>query len=272
MQDVAALGFEGEIADVDIFMSSANRALALIYSDRAVTKETEISYEAPRVLSYIPNYRHTGGKKTTFRLSGAAYSFKSTGNGFYTVKDGYKSETHELYGNMSEHRGFMSGDGEITFFGDFSFSVYHLSSFESRFGSDVSDVIIYDGVDRIDAASLLPDFLSFHTLPTDSSGKAIKSAYVRENYLYLPSGFRGEIRLSYRCTAPVLSIFSPDTPINIPRDTEPLVSLLTASFMWLDDDSEKAEYYMALYRDGMKGVLRYHTREISTNYLTNGWA
>ncbi len=272
MQEVAALGFEGEVGDEDIFISSANRALGLIYSDRAVTKEAVISYEAPTVLSYLPSYRHTGGDRTVFKLRGAAYSFKSSGEGFLAVRDGGRTEEIELFGNMIEHRGHLSGEGELTFFGNYSFTVYHLTAFESRKSGDVSDVPIYDGRERLDAGELLADFLSFHTLPHDGTGRAIAGVSVRERYLYLPDGFRGEIYLTYRCAPPHLSLFSGDESLDIPRDIEPLLPLLTAAFMWLDDDSEKAEYYMALYREGMSGVLRYHTREISTDYVTNGWA
>ena len=272
MQDVAALGFEGEVGDEDIFISAANRALALIYSDRAVTRDAVISYEAPSVLSYVAKYRHTGGKEATFKLPGTAYSFKSSGTGFFTVEDGYKSETHELVGNMSEHRGFLSSEASITFFGEYSFTVYHLASFESRVSGEVSDVAIYDGRESIDVAAMLPDFLSFSALPRDSAGRSIEGVSLREGLLLLPDGFRGEIYLTYRCAPGTLSLFSPDATIDVPRDMEPLLPLLTASFMWLDDDSDKAEYYMALYRESLSGVLRYHNREISTDYITNGWA
>lgn len=272
MQDVAALAFLGEIMDEDIFISSANRALGLIYSERAVTKEAVISNEAPRVLFYLPNYRHTGGEFTSYSLLGKAYSFKSSGNGYYKITDGYKTETHELYGNMKEHRGFLSSGGEITFFGDFAFSIYHLASFADRKSGDARDVDIYDGRECLDAKAKISDFHSFTSLPKNEAGEEIPGASVREGIVYLPRGFFGEIYLTYRCTPPTLSLFSKEEEIDIPKDTEELLPLLTASFMLLDDEPDKAEYYMSLYREMLGAVLRYHTRELSSEYITNGWA
>ncbi len=272
MQDVAALGFEGGIEDDDIFISSANRALGIIYSDRPVTDEVTISYDAPGVLSYVPCYRHTGKDPATFKLPGKAYSFKCSGNGYFTVSEGYRRETREFHGNMLERHGTFADGGEITFFGDYAFAIYHLSSFDSQASLNTSDIKIYDGRERLSARDYIPDFLSFKSLPTDARGQAISGAYVREEYLYLPDNFRGEIRINYRCAPPTLSLLSPDSEIKLPRELEPLLPLLTASFMWLDDDSDRAEYYMSLYREGIAGVLRYHTREITTDYITNGWA
>ena len=272
MQDVAALAFSGGIGDEDIFISAANRALGLIYSDRPVTKEAVISYEAPKVLYYLPVYRHTGGQSVSFSLPGAAYSFKSSGSGYARIKDGYKTETLELLGNMREHRGFLSSGGEITFFGDYAFAVYHLSSFQSRTSADTRDIALFDGRERIDVKRELSDFLSFTSLPKTETGREISGVCLRESFIYLPDGYFGEIYITYRCTPPVLSLFDRDEEICVPKDTEPLLPLLTASFMLLDDEPEKAEYYMALYRDALAGVLRYQTRELSCEYLTNGWA
>ena len=272
MQDVAALAFEGGISDEDLFILSANRALGFIYSERAVTKEAVISYEAPSVLFYLPSYRHTGGDTTVFSLPGAAYSFKSSGHGFCTVKDGHKTETFELIGNTTEHRGFLTEGGEISFFGDYSFSVYHLASFESAVSSDTRDIVIYDEEEKLDVRRHLPDFLSFTALPTNAKGNLIPKSSVREGYIYLPRGFLGEIRVTYRCSPPALSLFAKDENIDIPKDAEPLLPLLTASFMMLDDDPSKAEYYMILYREAVGRLLRYHTSELSSEYLTNGWA
>jgi hypothetical protein len=42
--------------------------------------------------------------------------------------------------------------------------------------------------------------------------------------------------------------------------------------MWLDDDVQKAQYYMSLYRDLVANVKRYSTNKIDAKYSVNGWA
>ena len=51
-----------------------------------------------------------------------------------------------------------------------------------------------------------------------------------------------------------------------------MLPLLTASFMWLDDDAAKAQYYMSLYRDMVTNVKRFQTSKIDAEYRVNGWA
>jgi hypothetical protein len=51
-----------------------------------------------------------------------------------------------------------------------------------------------------------------------------------------------------------------------------MLPLLTAAFMWLDDDAGKAQYYMSLYRDLVANTKRYSSNKIDTVYRVNGWA
>jgi hypothetical protein len=63
-----------------------------------------------------------------------------------------------------------------------------------------------------------------------------------------------------------------DIQIDMPRELEHVLPLLVASFLWLDDDEAKAQYYLAIYRDLMNTVRRYGNRCINTAYYGNGWA
>ena len=58
----------------------------------------------------------------------------------------------------------------------------------------------------------------------------------------------------------------------MPEETRELLPLLVASYLWLDDDPEKAEYYRALYADGINILRRNVFRRLDNVYKTNGWA
>ena len=271
MESVAALGFESDIIEKELFFSSANRALSLIFTDREITKTVKVSRETPDIVSYVPSYRHNG-KSYTLPLRGRAYSFTSTGVGKCTVRDGYHEYSIDLSGNMSEHRGFLSDGGDITFFGEYAFTVYHLTCFAVKMCENVSDIPIYDGDDFIDFGSMYGDFLAFTSLPTDGEGKAVKGVCVSDGRIYLPRDVSGELTVRYRRTHKNITSDNLTGLIDLPRECEVLLPLLTASFMWLDDDAEKAQYYMALYRDTLGRIDSTMTSKADAIYTTNGWA
>ena len=70
-----------------------------------------------------------------------------------------------------------------------------------------------------------------------------------------------------------MSIDTPDRELDIPKELESLVPLLAAAYVWLDDDADKAQYYMSLYRDGMSAVKLYTRRAVDTGFENaTGWA
>ena len=87
-----------------------------------------------------------------------------------------------------------------------------------------------------------------------------------EEQMRVPYEYAGEIILEYRKKAPAVSINAPDAELDIPSELEHLVALVTASYVWLDDDPEKAQYYMSLYRDGMSGVKLYTRKNVDTKF------
>lgn len=270
-ESVAALGFESGIYDERLFILSSNRALELIFTEREVTREAVICADFPTPTEIFKSYIHKGGERDTFRISGVAYSFRATGSGAYTVRDKSGSFTHKLSGDGALYRGFISGDAEIVFTGEFRYSVYSLASFDSIVSKDASDIPTSAPEYPIDLEKKIPDYLAPASLPYDYFGHAVKGARIVGKTLYLPSGTSGEVRMLYRRSArPIGSDLRED--IDIPRECECLLPLLTASFMWLEDDSDMAQYYMALYKNALATVEGEVTGRLDTDYATNGWA
>ena len=125
---------------------------------------------------------------------------------------------------------------------------------------------------EIDFRDEFPDFLSFVNQIKDVRGNIVTGIVANDGILQIPMGYKGMIIVTYqRLPTPVLSS-DPDLQIDIPRELEHMLPLLVASFLWLDDDEAKAQYYLAIYRDLMNTVRRYGNRCIDTTYYGNGWA
>ena len=271
MESVSALGFEREVIEKDIFFSSARRALSLIFTDLEVTRTARVSKEPEEILIHMPKYRHTGGTKS-FPISGKAYSFASSGTGGYKINDGYREYTYSMSGNMQEHRGLIDSGGTVTFFGDHAFTVYDFTCFGTRAGEDPSLIPIYDGVEYIDIAKMWGDYLAFTSLPTDDCGRTLTNVSLREGKICIHGAVSGGITVTYRRAASDIKPDDIDAVIDIPREAEVLLPLLTSAFMWLDDDPDKAQYYMALYQSTLLTVKATMNRKIDAKYSTNGWA
>ena len=88
----------------------------------------------------------------------------------------------------------------------------------------------------------------------------------------MPSEYREELFLTYYRSPSKITGDDGNAVIDISDECAPMLPLLTASFLWLDDDAAKAQYYMSLYRDLVANVRRYSTNKIDTAYRANGWA
>ena len=144
--------------------------------------------------------------------------------------------------------------------------MYNLSVFECLPGDTEESIPYYRERVEYRISDYAPDFLSLAELPTDGRAERIECAELCGDTLILPYSFSGEVNLKYRSAPPTISNDDADKEIAIPREFLHLVSLLAASYVWLDDDTEKSQYYYSLYRDGIAGVKLYGTRCLNTEY------
>ena len=125
---------------------------------------------------------------------------------------------------------------------------------------------------EIDFAAIYPNFVSFVNQIRGMKGEIVTSIIASDGILYVPRDFAGKIIISYQRSPEAALAYEPDIRLDVPRELEHILPLLVASFLWLDDDEAKAQYYLALYRDLMNTVRRYGNRSIDTTYYGNGWA
>ncbi len=270
--EIISLGFESETESDELMISSVNRALRTIFTERPSFAEICIYQKKYSPSQRIEKIEHKSFDVDTVSYNAHCYSFICAGEGSYKICEGDTEKTINFSGENHVERGFLHGEGRIEFFGDYSFAVTNLCFFDELFGSSESDIPVLTAFCEYDMRDFCDDFLAFAFAPTDDAGASIKGASLCGNIMKIPSDFYGRINLTYKRGAKSIR-GSADEEIFVPSGCEHLLPLLAASYVWLDDDSEKAEYYMSLYREGMSAVNYYNRTGIGEGYkITNGWA
>lgn len=270
--DVAKLGFESFIEDEGCFIASANRALAMIYTDRPVCKSAVISFKGPRVTLAKEFIEHPSGAVVTVAFSGKSLSFRSNGKGVCTVTDRRGTNTIPLNTANQLTKQTVYGDGFLTFSGDYYYTIRNLAVFDDLLSDTVTDIPEYSPMREINPEDYCDDFRAFKDLPRDKSGSPVSDVKLVDGRIIAPYEFRGDLYITYYRAPKPISATNPNALIDLSKECEPMLPLLTASFMWLDDDAAKSQYYMGLYRDMIANVRRYSTNKIDTEYRVNGWA
>ena len=270
--DVAKLGFESYIEDEDCFIASANRALSLIYIDRPVSKNTVITFSGPGVSLAKEFIEHHSGESITIPCNGRAVSFRATGMGECVIRDSSGAGSVQLTGERQLVKQFINEEATITFLGDYYYTVSNLAVFEDLLSNKPVDIPEYAPYRELNPNDYCDDFRAFSTKPCDKFVNPIDSVSLIDGRIRAPFDYRGELYLTYYRTPKEIDTTNPNASIDISEECAPMLPLLTASFLWLDDDAAKAQYYMSLYRDMIANTKRYSTNKIDTEYRVNGWA
>ena len=262
-KEVAALGFEYDLSADESFLGAARRALITIYNEREICNTLTIIREAIYPIERIERIEHKSAETVRIAANGASYSFKVSGDGRLTVCCDLDRSSYSFSGSYSELYGFLLPDSYLEFSGDFDYTVYDLCFYDSIYSEGVP---IFSKEAKYKISDLADDFLGFYSLPTDEHGNEIKGARILDEYLIIPYDYSGTVYLRYRKAPPAISLDNPSQKIPIPKDIEHLPALLTASYVWLDDDAEKAAHYLSLYREGMAAAKIYGAHSSAPSY------
>ena len=271
-KEICALGFEKDIEMDEVLLFCARRAINEIYTERPVYKTAELYKNPIHLTQKINRILHGAGEDKKIAFNAKAYSFITSGIGTYTVKDTEGRRTEDFSGERIIHKGFIHGDGEIIFSGEFFYTVYDFALFSEIYSPTESDIPVYSDLIEFELKKYLPDFLVPLSAPRGEDGFPLQGARIEDGVMKIPSDYSGKIFLTYK-KAPSVLIGEADEDIVLPDGCEHLLPLLVAAYFWLDDDSEKSQYYMSLYRDGMASVRVRGPSHVNNSYQNvNGWA
>ena len=255
-EEVAALGFESEIENRSALIFCANRALRSIAALSPSFKRITFYQRVIRPISVIDEICYTPAEKDiAVPLKGAAFSLKFSGTGPLTLKERHRVTPFSLNSSYTQLRRYLpSGEGELILSGQTTFKLMDVACFEFANGLSEADIPMIQPFRAYTIPSMVEDFYGFSGLPTDENGALIAGAYFRDDTLYIPGDYEGEIHLTYRRVPGEILADAPNAKIDLSPALVHLLPLLTAAYLWLDDDASKAQFYMQMYMEGMRDV------------------
>ena len=270
--EICALGFENYAKPDASLVFAARRALTAIYGELRITGATKLHVTAKLPSSKVARLHHKGGGVETLPLSGKAYAMTASGIGCITVFDGANSSNIKFNSDSKLIRGFLKYGGRAVFSGDSSFDVYNIVTFNEVFGENVASIPDGDSHIRINVRERVGNFLGFLSPALDSNGDIIKSAVLDGGTITLPAAYDGEINIEYRRLPELPSLSALDAQIDVPKEYEMLLPLLTAFYVLLDDDEEKAEIYKKSYLEMLTCIRKGTYSLAGSGYAdVNGW-
>ena len=270
--EICALGFDDYLKLDASIVFAAKRALSAIYGELRITSRATLQVVATAPSRKVDKFHHNGGREETLPLSGKAYAMTVSGKGSVRIYDGANSKTVSFDSDSKLIKGFLHSAGKAVFHGDYSYNVYNIATYDEAFGDDLS--AIPDGRDlaEICVRDRLSDFLAFSSPPLDSKGRPIGEVQLKDGIITLPACFEGDLNITYRRCPAFPSLSSPDEPIDIPREYETLLPLLSAFYILLDEDAEKAEIYKKAYLEMLDSIKKSQYSVTGTGYANvTGW-
>lgn len=268
---VAHLGFERTVDEDALLYSAAERALATIFIDRGEKGRASVYISRPEGYRVYGRLRHRGGNEEEVELTGDAFSFRPYGAGRCVIISQATLTRVEFSGTERVVKGHIpAGAARLRFEGESDYTVTSLASFTGRFDLSLSGVPLYSPMRVIDLREHIGDIRTLAEAPRLADGRPATSVNPEGREIELPFGFEGELVIDYYRLPRVIS--RTEGEIDLPVDCAHLLPLLTAAYVWLDDDAEKSQYYMALYQSGMGAVNRAERLDSRKVYTTNGWA
>ncbi len=295
---VAQLGFWTTLEDSDRFYFAANRALLQVCKVRPLVKRCVINHKSLANLleedTFSPFEKE---EDVVFEADNAkAYYFEADGNGLLYL-EAYDAEnsTWQIFEEITlqsnqvfvPYKGFVKKQGEfvsgrvrLRFTGEYLYSIKNIALYGQLYSGEAADIPAYAAFTRYDVKQLAEDFLALCCPPIleEAENRLLNQEYEQEgdSVILLPHDRRGVYKVLYqhKPTAIVNTGATTEDTQEIDLDDElcSLMPLLVASYVWMEDEPEKAEYYMALYRERVQEIV-VSRRDTSPVLMrnTNGW-
>ena len=293
---VAQLGFEDSLEEDDRFVFAANRALLQVNALRPATSAYVINHKPMKnmVNDAIFDPLEKTDELFFYAENVKSYYFEADGNGTLYVEK-YEADAWvtigmvELTGTQgfTAYRGFIKQDGafinapvRLHFTGEYLYSVKCVAMYEYMYSASEADIPAYEPFTRYDISTLVSDFLALASPPiVEADGIThLNQGYTVENgrIVLLPFDMKGLYKVIYnrlpRSIEKSGEASEDSTVIDLDEDLCALLPVLVASYVWMDDEPEKAQYYLMLYRERAADIERriYNATPVPIK-SSNGW-
>ena len=259
--EVVALGFEQSTDNEDFLLFAVNRAQQLIGTDFPIEENVTL-YQAPTE----PRILYREAPATLSLGTAYALSLRTYGGGTVTVQNAEKTQRYPLDSNLLFFQIQIPKDSLVTLSG----MLFDVAIYEDIY-KNPSEIPVYYDMIPYELDKLLPGFICLTDDVRDEQGRIIDGTLTEGSLLLIPRSRRGQMRLRYRRRE--RPITPEEDTVDIHASAEVLLPLLSASYLWLEDEPEKAQYYMSLYREGVARLHAQERKSMHTGYGdVLGWA
>ena len=297
-RSVSQLGFEDALEYEDGFVFAANRALLEVNALRPRTSSCFINHRPLK--NELLKHSFEPIEKTGELIFEAAdvksYYFECDGVGaaYLELFDGATCSWQKIdmrslssAGEYKPYKGFIKRDGvfvsgriRLHFTGDYLYSVKSLAFYRNIFSKNESDIPAFEAFTKYDVSKLVADFMSLRNPPieVDEGYRHLNQGYQVEDgrIILLPFDSAGHYKVIYnRRPRPIENdgALSDDlTVIDLDEELCALLPILIAAYIWMDDEPEKAQYYLSLYQSRVAYMLS-SVKNLSPVVIrsANGW-
>lgn len=296
-EQVAGLGFEKSLEDEEWFYQAANRALL------------QVNYLRPAISSYVINHKPMKNlvegsfspversEDLIYEAENAkAYYFQADGIGRVFIerfdtdsKSWGMVGTVELNGArrftaysgfIRDGRNFITGRVRLRFAGKYLYSVKNVAMYEHLYSDDAADIPPYEAYTRYDMTALADDFLTLSTPPIteDEEYARLSGDYDVEGgrVILLPYSVTGCFKILYNRRPRELvytgSAQDDESVLDLDEELCSLIPVLIASYIWLEDEPDRAQYYYSQYQARASEILARARNLSPVQYKScNGW-
>lgn len=294
---VAGLGFEDTLENSGIFYNAANRALLQVNAIRPAIRSYIINHKPMENIIDTPSFSPIVRTETLcFEASDArSYYFEADGTGHLYIErcnasgewliiDDYAISSADggyiaYKGFIKDGDSFVSGQVRLRFEGEYAYSLKNVAMYRYLYSGLVLDIPAYEEYKGYDISALTDDFLGLEpAAPVRESNPDADVDYRVEDggVIYLPYNDGGCFKILYRHKPRKLehqvSPLEDGSVIDMDSDLCALLPLLVASYVWLEDEPEKAEYYRYMYQQGAADIERKHRNAAPVRFINrSGW-
>ena len=294
----AHLGFETTLEDSDRFYFAANRALLQVCKVRPAIRHYVINHKP--LVNLIRENTFSPIEKIddiTYEAEDAkAYYFEADGNGVLYLEK-YNSDTGEwsIFGEIPlqsnqtfvSYKGFIKKQGEfvsgrirLRFTGEYLYSIKNVALYQYLYSGKEADIPAYEAYTRYDVKKLVSDFMALCCPPIkeEEENTLLNQEYEQEgdSIILLPYDKRGVYKVLYEHRPTAIENTGATTEdtqeLDLDEELCSLMPLLVAAYVWIEDEPEKSEYYMGLYRERVQEIVVSHKNTAPVLIKsTNGW-
>ena len=282
---VAQLGFEEALESNERFVFAANRAIYQINSLRPHVAYVDIVHFPLSNLitasSLEPMFCQ--GSKIYNVASGRAIYFEAMGKGQLQISvPGAMApiliEDFDSKVSFTPYRFIIPNtDNTLTieFKSDYAFALRNVAVYGALLSEQAEDIPSFGAFVRYDMKSVTNDFLGFNSPPIveDKNYTKLVDGYeIESDTLLLPYSAQGVYRVSYKRKPKQVETLDQSMPIDLDDELCTLLPLLTASYIWLEDEPERSMYYKNLYNERAAEVLSFKRNFTPAKVINvNGW-